>query len=385
MSKKKFQVISGILLSMVLILSINFGANAQSNAPADQNVVRAVLFFSQACGHCEYVRTEIFPPLYEQYNSQLEIFEIDISTEAGYILFGLVMQNFEVPVGSQGVPFLVIEDSYLVGSADIPNIFPGLIATELEGDGTNWPKIPEILEFIEESSPPTIAAEAEPTPIEEEAQEIEPTPSSTFSPRKDEPETPLYILRFQQDLTGNSVSVVVLLGMVIAVIYTGIVFMRTSTLKLWPWWITPILIVIGFVVATYLSVIEVSGGEAICGPVGDCNAVQSSSYARLFGIIHIGVFGMIGYVMILLAWTLGRWGKDPYRSWGNMAAFLFSVFGTLFSIYLTFLEPFVIGATCMWCITSAITMTLLMLNTTPVALDLWMEYDFDEDIFEDED
>jgi len=32
-------------------------------------------------------------------------------------------------------------------------------------------------------------------------------------------------------------------------------------------------------------------------------------------------------------------------------------FGVLFTIYLTFLEPFVIGATCMWCITSAILMT----------------------------
>jgi uncharacterized membrane protein len=41
-------------------------------------------------------------------------------------------------------------------------------------------------------------------------------------------------------------------------------------------------------------------------------------------------------------------------------------FGTLFSIYLTFLEPFVIGATCAWCLTSAIIMTaLLWLSITP--------------------
>lgn len=38
----------------------------------------------------------------------------------------------------------------------------------------------------------------------------------------------------------------------------------------------------------------------------------------------------------------------------------------LFSIYLTFLEPFVIGATCAWCLTSAILMTaLLWLSITP--------------------
>jgi len=34
--------------------------------------------------------------------------------------------------------------------------------------------------------------------------------------------------------------------------------------------------------------------------------------------------------------------------------------GTLFSAYLTFLEPFVIGATCAWCITSAVIMAVLM-------------------------
>ena len=38
-----------------------------------------------------------------------------------------------------------------------------------------------------------------------------------------------------------------------------------------------------------------------------------------------------------------------------------SAFGLIFSIYLTFLEPFVIGATCAWCLTSAILMTMVAL------------------------
>jgi uncharacterized membrane protein len=36
-----------------------------------------------------------------------------------------------------------------------------------------------------------------------------------------------------------------------------------------------------------------------------------------------------------------------------------SAIGMLFSIYLTFLEPFVIGATCAWCLASAVIMTAL--------------------------
>ena len=37
-----------------------------------------------------------------------------------------------------------------------------------------------------------------------------------------------------------------------------------------------------------------------------------------------------------------------------------SYLGTLFSIYLTVLEPFVIGATCLWCLSSAVIMTVIM-------------------------
>ena len=47
--------------------------------------------------------------------------------------------------------------------------------------------------------------------------------------------------------------------------------------------------------------------------------------------------------------------------WAKVALLAMAAFGTLFSIYLTFLEPFVIGATCAWCLTSAVVMTLLML------------------------
>ena len=35
-------------------------------------------------------------------------------------------------------------------------------------------------------------------------------------------------------------------------------------------------------------------------------------------------------------------------------------FGVLFSSYLTYLEPFVIGATCLWCLTSALILTAML-------------------------
>jgi uncharacterized membrane protein len=50
------------------------------------------------------------------------------------------------------------------------------------------------------------------------------------------------------------------------------------------------------------------------------------------------------------------------------------VFGTLFSVYLTFLEPFVIGATCIWCLSSAVVMTLLLWVVTDSVIQAWQEW-----------
>lgn len=52
-----------------------------------------------------------------------------------------------------------------------------------------------------------------------------------------------------------------------------------------------------------------------------------------------------------------------------------TLFGVLFSIYLTYLEPFVIGATCIWCLGSAVVMTGLFILAVPYywSLHNWSE------------
>jgi uncharacterized membrane protein len=112
-----------------------------------------------------------------------------------------------------------------------------------------------------------------------------------------------------------------------------------------------------------LAYVETAHVDAVCGPLGDCNTVQQSEYARLFGILPIGLLGLLGYVAILISWLVGHYAKEHLARLAVISLFTMTVFGTLFSIYLTFLEPFVIGATCAWCLTSAIIMTMLMLLT----------------------
>jgi uncharacterized membrane protein len=134
-----------------------------------------------------------------------------------------------------------------------------------------------------------------------------------------------------------------------------------------PNWINlsiPILAVVGLGISAYMTYIEATYTPAVCGPVGDCNAVQNSSYAYLFGWLPVGLFGAGGYVAILAAWI---WGQRQPGGWGHAAVLGMSAFGTLFSIYLTYLEIFVINAVCIWCLSSALIITLLMAAGLPAA------------------
>jgi uncharacterized membrane protein len=179
---------------------------------------------------------------------------------------------------------------------------------------------------------------------------------------------------FAQDKTGNTVSVVVLLGMVLSVLAIGATFIHPrKEPRRWPEWIIPVLALIGLVVATYMSYVEITQTEAVCGPVGDCNTVQQSSYASLFGIIPIGVLGILGYVVIGIVWLIMSFGPERLKRWSTLGLWSLALFGSLFSIYLTFLEPFVIGATCAWCLTSAVVMTFLLWATTAPASRVWQE------------
>jgi len=58
---------------------------------------------------------------------------------------------------------------------------------------------------------------------------------------------------------------------------------------------------------------------------------------------------------------IGEQGANLAR----LAFFGMALFGVIFSIYLTYLEPFVIRAVCMWCLSSAVIMTLILLNSIP--------------------
>jgi uncharacterized membrane protein len=125
-------------------------------------------------------------------------------------------------------------------------------------------------------------------------------------------------------------------------------------------WLVPVLGVIGLAVASYLATTKLAHSDVICGPVGDCDAVQLSPYSELLGI-PVAVLGALAYLGILFLWVTQRMLPEGMASVARWTLFALAMVGAAFSSYLTFLEPFVIGAVCVWCLTSAVCMALLLL------------------------
>jgi uncharacterized membrane protein/thiol-disulfide isomerase/thioredoxin len=370
-----------VLILMCLVWLILFSILPAQTVMADEPVVRAVIFYSPTCGHCHKVLTEDLPPLVEQYGNQLQIIAINVTLEQGQALFLAALQKFGLQSG--GVPMLVVGVHYLVGEIDIPEQFPGLIEQYLAQGGVDWPDIPGLVEAIgaAQVTPTPTNIPRSPTASPAIGQVVSVTaerlPTTASAPGLTNSSPDLVVIgdqpsslvdRLMNDPSGNALSIIVLLGMIVMVGRSAFLFPRLTTVSLTTRqdWIIPILTFIGCGVSAYLVYVETAQVSAVCGPVGDCNTVQQSSYARLFGVLPIGVLGLTGYIAILVAWLVRHFSRGRLADLAALALLGMIAFGTLFSIYLTFLEPFVIGATCAWCLTSAIIMTaLLWLSITP--------------------
>lgn len=310
----------------------------------EEPTVHAIMFWMEGCGHCAWVKENVLPPLAEKYGDQWQLQQIELTSAEDFDHLFDLGAALGISRESIGVPFLLIGDAVLIGSDQIPAELPGLIEHHLAAGGVGWPQAPGLAWFLPELETAVPATTTIPLS----------TPENATQPARD----------------GFLLAVMILIGMILALGYTAVRLWQarqgkvTTPTPVWVQNALPFLAVIGLGVAAYLAYVETQAVTAVCGPVGNCNAVQTSEYAYLFGI-PIGVLGVLGYVAILAAWCWSRWRAD-YRATLALAAM--TAFGVLFSIYLTSLEPFVIGAVCAWCLTSAVVMTLLMVMSVETAV-----------------
>jgi uncharacterized membrane protein len=109
---------------------------------------------------------------------------------------------------------------------------------------------------------------------------------------------------------------------------------------------------VGVAVAAYIAIADSGSGAPACiGGSEGCRTVAESSHSHLLGV-NIAIFGVLGYLLLLGA-ALAR--GDGAR----MAGFLIALVGFGYSVFLTYLELFVIDAVCQWCVFSALLMTAI--------------------------
>ena len=112
------------------------------------------------------------------------------------------------------------------------------------------------------------------------------------------------------------------------------------------------LALVGFFIAVYLTLFKLGVIGALSCSVGSCEAVNLSGWGSFLGL-PVAAWGMLFYATLFVVAFAGvheRWGEHRALP---LALLLWSGWGVLFSLWLTYLELFVIHAICMWCVISA--------------------------------
>jgi thiol-disulfide isomerase/thioredoxin len=146
---------------ILIVIALTFtlaAAVAPASAQTDnETVVRAVLFFSPTCPHCHTVINELIIPMIDEYGDQLQVLGVDVTQEQGQALYQLAIEHYQIPANRLGVPTLIVQDTVLVGSGEIPDQFPDIVTAGLAAGGVEWPGIPGLDEAL--AAKPEQAAE----------------------------------------------------------------------------------------------------------------------------------------------------------------------------------------------------------------------------------
>lgn len=120
-----------------------------------------------------------------------------------------------------------------------------------------------------------------------------------------------------------------------------------------------ILSLVGILVSVYLWLHAAKGIPLVCGFQG-CEVVQASIYSKFLGVplaaIGFAFYAFLAFVSFL--WTIVDSKTDNFL---RQTIIISSGAGFLISLYLTYLEIFVIRALCFWCVVSAVLITLIFI------------------------
>lgn len=120
-----------------------------------------------------------------------------------------------------------------------------------------------------------------------------------------------------------------------------------------------ILGVIGFFIALYIFRKKSAKKKLICPVRTNCELVTNSDYS-VVGPFRVEVLGLIYYLFITTAYLFVHFNL-VWTPFINELFIVISGMSVLFSVYLMFVQSFLIRQWCVWCISSAIISILMFL------------------------
>lgn len=377
-----------ILLTLALLATVAYAQTATTR-------VVAVLFYTPTCPYCRIVKENHLPRIQAQFGDQLEILLVNVQQQAGAMIYHQACAALDAGGRCGGVPLLAVSDQLLMGAHEIPDRLPAIVEQLLAQGGVSLPTFPEMSAIYDR----WLRSAGRSTAISSFAVQ-----SSVWDRLAADPEgnaAAVLVLiglvasliavigwgrrgqplpRWSQVIVGLAVVCVLLAGSLALAALQGSLFAAVSAWGALGLAVAavgvlarpnlrerlgvPLVALMGLSVAVYLLTVETGSTEATCGLIGNCSAVQHSAYARVLGV-PVGLIGVIGYAGLLALWGWAQRSAGMRRQQLEAALLALTLGGVAFSAYLTFLEPFVIGATCAWCLLSAVSMALLLWLIAP--------------------
>lgn len=124
------------LLGLSLLLAVVPLAGAQDA------VVHFYFFYSEECDHCQEIKNEFLPTLLAQYDGQIEINYLEISSPVIYEQMLALERQYNVSLEQADIPEVFVGEYALLGPEAIKADLPGLIDQYLAGGGTDLASLP---------------------------------------------------------------------------------------------------------------------------------------------------------------------------------------------------------------------------------------------------
>ena len=111
---------------------------------------------------------------------------------------------------------------------------------------------------------------------------------------------------------------------------------------------------IGIAETAYLIRKRIAAEKPICFIGHDCSIVLTSTYNKIFGIIHNDIAGFLFYIGISIITAFLVIGIEPLFLW-ELCAKLMIVAGVILSLFFIYVQWRIIQTWCFWCLMSAFT------------------------------